>query len=55
MSSKFDVVGSVGVKQGSTALPAFVLRGNKGKSGEVFALPLLCATSCGINNQNEML
>ncbi len=30
----------VGVKQGSSALPAFDLRGNKGKAGETFALPL---------------
>ena len=30
----------VGVKQGSSALPAFDLRGSKGKAGETFALPL---------------
>jgi hypothetical protein len=30
----------VGVKQGSSALPAFDLRGNQGKAGEAFALPL---------------
>ena len=31
---------SVGAKQGSSASPAFDPRGNKGKSGEAFALPL---------------
>lgn len=30
----------VGVKQGSSALPAFDLYGIKGKAGETFALPL---------------
>jgi hypothetical protein len=30
----------VGAKQASFALPAFDLRGSKGKAGETFALPL---------------
>ena len=30
----------VGAKQVSSASPAFDLRGNKGKAGETFALPL---------------
>jgi len=38
--NKSDVAESVGVKQGSSALPAFDLRGTKGKAGETLALPL---------------
>ena len=37
----------VGAKQGSSALPAFDLRGNKGKAGETLALPL--------QNQNTVI
>jgi hypothetical protein len=31
----------VGAKQGSSALPAFDIRGKKGEAGEAFASPLL--------------
>jgi hypothetical protein len=34
------IVGMAGVKQGSSALPAFDLRGSKGKAGKALALPL---------------
>jgi REP element-mobilizing transposase RayT len=40
INETIEVVGGVGVKQGSSALPAFDLRGIKGKAGEALALPL---------------
>jgi hypothetical protein len=40
--TKFDILATftVGAKQDSSALPAFDLRGTKGKAGETLALPL---------------
>jgi hypothetical protein len=35
-----NTISGVGAKQASSASPAFDRRGNKGKAGETFALPL---------------